>query len=303
MAAVGRDTGEHEMSRSRAARGQPAILLALFLAASTIFALPAAAQSWKSIPANPDVEFTYIPPEAPELKSVYERLKERQVLEELRHFLAPLRLPHLLHIRTAQCNQANAFYNPRDRSITLCYELVEKIREQAPETASPDGFVTRQAAIIGGVIGVVLHESGHMIFDMFDVPIFGREEDAADATASFLALQFNKDVARTVIKGFVYQWAAEKDPPASAPMTAFADEHGTASQRMYNTLCLAYGGDPQTFQEFVDRGWLPKTRAEGCAREFEVVKFAFETTIFPFIDANLMARVKQAQWLNPDELK
>jgi Putative metallopeptidase len=291
------------MNRSRVAHDMPAILLALTLAASAILVVPAAAQNWKSIPANPDVELTYVAPEAPELQSVYQRLKERQVLEELQHFLAPLRLPHLLHVRTAQCNQANAFYSSSDRSLTLCYELVEKIREQAPKTASPDGFITRQAAIIGGVIGVVLHESGHMIFDMFDVPIFGREEDAADETASFLALQFNRDVARTIIKGFVYQWAAEKDPPASGPMTPFADEHGTASQRMYNTLCLAYGGDPQTFQEFVDRGWLPKARAEGCGREFELVKFAFETTIFPFIDANLMARVKQAQWLNPDELK
>ena len=30
-----------------------------------------------------------------------------------------------------------------------------------------------------------------MLFDMLDVPVFGREEDAADETASFIALQFN----------------------------------------------------------------------------------------------------------------
>ena len=45
----------------------------------------------------------------------------------------------------------------------------------------------------------------------------------------------------------------------------FADEHGTSSQRFYNTMCLAYGGDPQTFKEFVDKGWLPKDRAANCA--------------------------------------
>ena len=197
----------------------------------------------------------------------------------------------------------NAFYNPSNRSLTLCYELIAYTRDHAPQTVTQDGFITREAAIIGQIVGIVLHESGHMMFDMLDVPIFGREEDAADETAGFLALQFNKDVARTIIKGFVYQWASEKDPAASAPMSAFSDEHGTASQRMYNTLCLAYGGNRQTFQEFVDRGWLPKTRAPNCGQEFELVKFAFETAIFPFIDGDMMARVKQAEWLTPEELK
>ena len=57
-------------------------------------------------------------------------------------------------------------------------------------------------------------------------------------------------------------WAVLGDPKEWAD---FADEHGTSSQRFYNTLCLAYGGDPQTFKEFVDKGWLPKDRAANCA--------------------------------------
>ena len=142
-----------------------------------------------------------------------------------------------------------------------------------------------------------------MMFDMLDVPVFGREEDAADETASFLALQFNKDVERTIVRGFVYMWARMQDPSASSPMQAWSDEHGTASQRMYNGLCLAYGGDPQGFQEFVDRGWLPKKRAEHCGHEFAQLKYAFIKTILPFIDPNLMVQVQKTQWLTPEELK
>jgi hypothetical protein len=200
-----------------------------------------------------------------------------------------------------QCDAINSFYV--DRTLTICYELVAWLEKVAPATVTPDGFITRQAAITGGVVGTMLHESGHMMFDMFNVPVFGREEDAADETASFLAMQFNKDVERMLIKGIVYQWAVQKDPEASAPMSVYSDEHGTASQRMYNSLCLAYGGDPQTFQEFIDKGYLPKARAANCANDFSLVKFAFETTIFPFIDADLMARVKQTQWFTPAELK
>jgi putative metallopeptidase DUF4344 len=259
------------------------------------------AQNWQSIPVNANVTIAYVPPKAAELQDLYQRLKSRQILEEYQRFLAPLRLPHQLRLELRQCNAVNSFY--AKRTLTICYELVSLIEKQAPQTISQDGFITREAAITGGVIGVMLHESGHMMFDMFDVPVFGREEDAADETASFLALQFNKDVALTVTKGIVYQWAVGKDPAASDPMSVFSDEHGTASQRMYNTLCLAYGGDPKTFEEFVAKGYLPKERAARCARDFALVKYAFETTIFPFVDADMMARVKKTEWIRPEELK
>ena len=72
---------------------------------------------------------------------------------------------------------------------------------------------------------------------------------------------------------------------------------GTSSQRFYNTLCLGYGGDPQTFKEFVDKGWLPKERAANCAAEYQQIKLAFEKTILPYIDVNLMKQVQAKDWL------
>jgi hypothetical protein len=303
MAAAGRDSEEREMNRTRATRCLSAVLLTLTLAASAVLASPAAAQTWESLPANPKVEIAYVPPTAPELQSVYQVLKDRRILEELQHFFAPLRLPHPLRLLAKQCDTINAWYNPVERSLNFCYELVAWLVRNAPQTVSEDGFVTREAAIFGGFVGVVLHESGHMMFDMFDVPVFGREEDAADEMASFMALQFNKEVERAIVKGFAYFHATSQDPSAASPMRAWSDEHGTASQRLYNTLCLAYGGDPLTFKEFVDRGWLPKKRAAHCGQEFSELKLAFVKTVSPFIDQDLMAQVQRAQWLTAAELK
>jgi hypothetical protein len=291
------------MSHPRATQYLPSALLALVLHASAVLGSPAAAETWESIPPNPNVDIVYIPPKSSEWQGTEQALKDRKMLEEFQRFLAPLHLPHHLQLRTEQCNMVNAFYRPDDRSLTLCYEIVADAINHAPKTVSVDGFITREAAIFGTVVGVLLHEGGHMMFDMLDVPRFGREEDAADETAAFLALQFNKDVARTIIKGFAYTWALGNDPTDRSEVSAWSDVHGSASQRMYNTLCLAYGGDPQTFKEFVDRGWLPKERAVGCAQEYNLVKRAFVKTILPFIDQALMARVQKAQWLSPEELK
>jgi hypothetical protein len=291
------------MSHMGATKLQLAIFTGMALASSTLLMAPAGAQTWESIPANPRVEIEYRPPTSAQFQSVYESLKERKILEELQHFLAPLNLPHPLRLVTLECGYVNAFYSPPNRSVNICYELVAYIIDGAPKTVSEDGFVTREAAIVGNLVGIVLHEGGHMLFDMLDVPVFGREEDAADETASFIALQFNTDIARTIVKGFAYNWAMEKDPTASAPISVWSDEHGSASQRMFNTLCLAYGGDPKTFQEFVDRGWLPKKRAVHCSQEYTQLKIAFVNTVLPFIDQDLMARVQHTQWLTGNELK
>jgi hypothetical protein len=291
------------MSHMRPTKRQLVISAGIALAGSMLLPTPTVAQTWESIPASPRVEIEYRAPTSAQFQNVYESLKERKILEELQRFLAPLNLPHSLRLVTLECGNVNAFYSPPNRSLNICYELVAYMIDSAPKAVSEDGFVTREAAIVGNLVGVVLHEGGHMLFDMLDVPVFGREEDAADETASFIALQFNADVARTIVKGFAYFWAIEKDPSTPAPISVWSDEHGSASQRMFNALCLAYGGDPKTFQEFVDRGWLPKKRADHCGQEYTQLKIAFVNTVLPFIDQDLMMRVQHTQWLTADELK
>jgi hypothetical protein len=285
---------------------------ALALLAPLIVGSPALAESWEDIPPNPQIGIRYVEPSTPELDSVYQYVMKRKVLEQMQRFLSPLRLPAHLDLVLLECDPdhdspdhgENAFYAPQIRQLRLCYEFIAADIKAAPETASDDGFVTREGSIVGDFLGTALHESGHMMFHLLRVPVFGREEDAADEMASYMALKFNKDIERVIVKGFVYYWARSKDPPSETyGETEFSDNHGTASQRMYNTLCLAYGGDPETFQEFVDRGWLPKARADHCAKDFAQLKLAFEKTIEPFIDEDLMARVSKVDWLTPEELK
>ena len=61
--------------------------------------------------------------------------------------------------------------------------------------------------------------------------------------------------------------------------------HSTALQRQHTYLCLAYGSDPEAFEDFVTKfGWLPKARAENCANEYRQTQHAFRTTILPHLD-------------------
>ena len=145
-------------------------------------------------------------------------------------------------------------------AINLCYEYYENLEAIAPQGTSPQGY-TRDEVIVGGFIDAIFHELGHALFDILNIPVFGREEDAADQLSAFLMLQFGKDVARITIRGAAYTYLASKNPRTR---TEFADEHGAPAQRFFNYICLAYGGEPDTFREYVDRGVLPKARAEQC---------------------------------------
>jgi hypothetical protein len=255
-------------------------------------------------------------------------LQKRHILEEYAQFMSPLHLPHQLTLKSMQCTPKytnSPFYSSDDRTLHFCYEFYQILLNVAPKATTPEG-ITRENVIIGTWVGVLLHETGHALFDMLDVPVFGREEDAADEVAAFIPFHFNKDIEQTVIKGFAYFWQLQArggaDPPIKAmdptdpkypksiddrcgvdPFCAYVDVHGTASQRLYNALCLGYGGDNETFKDFVQRNWLPKSRADNCGNEFLQLKSAFIKTIMPFIDQDRMNKVMATQWLQPTELK
>jgi hypothetical protein len=257
---------------------------------------PASAQAAQS---SAPIEIEYVPPAKQYLRPVYERLKQRKVLEQLRDFLSPLRLPVTLRIRTLQCDDTNAYWAGRVEGLKLCYEYVDWLERLAPAETTPEGF-TPQDAIAGEFVEVTLHEMGHAVFDLFNVPIFGREEDAADQMAGFLMLQFGQDVALRTISGTAYTYQ-QQAKQSNWSRTTFADEHETDEQRFYNYLCLAYGAQPATFQRFVDSNILPAKRAANCGREYRQIQRAFLKTIMPHVDQEVMKKVQAMQMLRPDD--
>jgi len=247
-------------------------------------------------------------------QALYERVKKRAVLEEISEFLSPLKLKKKLIFETTSCGVVNAFYDPTDQTVHLCYEMLDWIEnvaavspdklKQSPD-APPRGLlpgVTRAEAIVGAIGGVALHETGHAVFDIQQIPRLGREEDAADMVAGFVMLQFGSEVARVMIKGMfnmTYNWQAET-PNISVAL--LADSHSLALQRGFAILCLAYGKEPETFKDLA-QAWLPPARQPSCAREYRQAENAFRKTILPYVDQALMKKVQQMQILRPDDSK
>ena len=113
-----------------------------------------------------------------------------------------MRLPRALLLKVEGCDgESNAWY--ADDAVTVCYEYLEDILQNAPKETTPAG-VTRSDAIVGPTLEVFLHEVGHAVFDYLSVPVLGREEDAADQFAAYVLLQFAESDARRLIYGVAY---------------------------------------------------------------------------------------------------
>jgi hypothetical protein len=249
------------------------------------------------------VSVAYVATEDLVLQRFYRLLKERRALEKIQEMLSPFHLPEELTIKTAACGAVNSWYKRENfkPTVTICYEYLRHILESLPNETTP-AAVTPANAAVGQFFWVVFHEVGHAVFDIFDLPIFGHPEDAADNFATYIMLQFGKEQARRLVGGAAWAWRAylgdyKRDPVVRKRISAFADNHGLPEERFYNVLCLAYGSDPVLFADV--EGYLPPTRLPKCEFEYRTLVNAFHKEISPHIDQEMARRVLDTNWL-PD---
>jgi Putative metallopeptidase len=262
---------------------------------------------------NSQVDYAYVEPNNAEYRLIYERLKARRVLEELRAFLAPLQLPRKVLVKIEQCNELGRLYQPGE-PVTICYEYIARLEELAakiPADGKTQRGVSREDAVVGAFVQVVLQQMSSAVFEILDVPLWGREEDAADKLAGFLMLQFGAETARKLLNGAAYFFEASDRTWTGSD---FSDIRGTEAQRFYNYLCIAYGGDKKSFNDFVEgqraRGpgrqridLLPQDRAVRCSNEYLDLKWNFDRTIMPSVNDDLLQKVLVRIWLQPGDGK
>jgi Putative metallopeptidase len=242
------------------------------------------------------IDVAYLPPKDARHQPLYELLKRNRVLEKLQEFLSPFRLPRRVLMKVEGCDGiANAFSG--DGAVTVCYEYLDEIWANVPKETTPEGIAPIDA-LVGPMVDVFLHEFGHVAFQLLDVPVFGREEDAADQFSAYLMLHLGPDEARRLIAGAAYAFKGDlRDQQVTLSLKEFSDSHGLPAGRFYNLLCIAFGADANLFAGIVKKGYLPVERAIGCEDEYRQVAHAFKRLIGPHIDKDLAKEVMAMKWL------
>lgn len=185
-----------------------------------------------------------------------------------------LRVPRDIVLETAHCGDPNAKYDPDRRRVTLCYELFESLADRFASASGGEYLVT------GTVVFALMHELGHALVDVLELPITGREEDAVDQLATILLLQQGAP-GDSLAFGAVGWFVSNSRQGAPDPL-AFADDHGLDSQRVYNIICWIYAKDPERYPEIVTDGWLPEHRRGRCPQEFRRLADSWRRILAPF---------------------
>ncbi|WP_029659583.1 MULTISPECIES: DUF4344 domain-containing metallopeptidase [unclassified Afipia] len=266
------------------------LALCAAMAAAVIVTLFAAGAPASARSKSNQIQYEYVPPKDPAHQAIYDQMKQGRALENLQELLSPLRLPYPLKLTVAGCDGVpNAWYS--NEVVKVCYELLAEFLKHASKQELPMG-ITRADTILGPVLDVFLHETGHAVYDMLQIPILGRQEDAADQFAAYVMLRLGKEEARKLILGAAYGYNIQMPQGVRVTMEvdAFSNEHSLPAQRAYNVLCIAYGADSKLFADVVELEFLPKKRAELCPYEYEDLTFAMTKLIGPHIDKRRAAK-------------
>ncbi len=228
---------------------------------------------------------TYEQATSPEAITGRDLIQKDQLLEDLADSInQSLKLPYDIPLIGKQCDEANAYWSPSDKTVTICYEDAA----DALDIYTKAGDADPATSAINSEIATFYHETGHMVIDLYDLPTTGREEDVADQLAAYILLapgadgkidagsvQAVKDFARE-FKGYSEQKGDEIDEGQ------LADTHSLDKARMYNLECWVYGADPTDNADLVNDGLLPQDRADGCEEEYQKLSSSWDALLGPY---------------------
>jgi hypothetical protein len=209
----------------------------------------------------------------------YRKLFENnRVFEEVAGGLnKTIRLPVGVDINTVDCNTINAFYDPNNKRIIMCYELVSYFLSIFKPVAKTEAELGN--AVLGALTFAFFHEAGHGLIHLLELPAVGREEDSVDQLATLILIASGDEGVAMALSGAYWFQLQGK----GGHKTPFWDEHAFDEQRFYNVLCLIYGSDPKKYGEFVTTGNLPKDRAARCPDEYAKINKAWEKLLQPHL--------------------
>lgn len=169
------------------------------------------------------------------------------------------------------CGEVNAFYEPNNKRIIICYEIADYLLKNVislfsgkPDLAS-DAYHQAMAFVF-------FHEVGHAYVDLADKETTGLDEDVADQISTYLMWALDFESVST-IGGLVF-FQLDNDTPLD-----IWDDHSPDAKRLANLACWSYGAEPaQTEEIFHVVGELTgqaeklAARAPRCSDEWGKIK-------------------------------
>ncbi len=103
--------------------------------------------------------------------------------------------------------------------------------------------------VVGNMLFVLLHETGHALVTEMELPVLGRDEDAADAFAVVTMLKVGTAMSHRVLVEAAKAWfLTDLRDKKEGDKPELYDAHGLNEQRAYQIVCLMVGSNKGRIQ-------------------------------------------------------
>lgn len=171
-------------------------------------------------------------------------------------------------------------YDPQAHSVHIPYEFFIQSQHYFSKNNYEKRFGKR--ALIGAedtLLHTLLHEAAHAYIVDQNIPILGKEEDAADNFATVIMLEYlenGDDMAISAADMFAFE---SEDRPEFSNLDEYydfgeyIDDHSFDLQRYFSTLCLVYGWQPERHPELLEQveAEYRQEREQYCAQNYPVL--------------------------------
>jgi len=211
----------------------------------------------------------------------YELLKASETRSLAKSLATAFELPNPLLIKAVNGFGGGPFYNPEDNSITLPYEFPAVVFNVIVQS-NPEGTPTEWGEAAGAVNSFILaHEFSHALIHNFELPVLGREEDAADGIATVVLLKAQEGGLYAIDAAEFWEaFSGRQDPP---DLAEYADNHSFDRQRADNILCWVAGSDEGILEAFLENEILPEDRLAACPGEWNLLQSSAEQVLDPHL--------------------
>jgi|GEM_PF-1274339 len=241
-------------------------------------------QNQEKLQDKGNLKVVYDSSKNPNFMKIENKLKQTQFFEKkTKELNTKLNLPNNIIVNVTQCNEINAFYERNTDTIIICYEMYQYLLELYSSLYSDEETI--RGSVDGAMEFFFLHELGHALIDVFNIPITGMEEDAVDQLATIILLQKGNDGVSAIAAtaGF---FGVHGLAVSNVDDLAFADEHSLDLQRFYNILCFAYGSNVNEYGVLIDLTYLPSERSVRCVDEYSKISNSWNVLLTPYEKSN-----------------
>ena len=173
-------------------------------------------------------------------------------------------------------------YNPNENQIHIPYDFITEVQHRFDKAKYQQSGVSIDEASQDALLHTLFHELAHALINIYELPVVGKEEDAADSLATFLLIELFEDGQEIAIS------AADLFDLESTDRDVLDDEdfwgeHSLDEQRFFATLCHVYGSAPDQYDSLIEVGYLSEDHKERCIEEYEQLTFSWTQLLDPYL--------------------